>query len=66
MFACNVKSFAIVILVFFLFFFLAAVYGRPAKSFFGNVLWFVFQEACDQGRSNFVDKLKAVSVKIIP
>ena len=54
-FACNAKSFAIAILVFFLLLFgLLVVFGRTAKSF----SLFVTQEACEQDWTYFVGHTK--------
>ena len=56
-FACNAKRFAIVI-IFFIFLNLSAVYGQTVKSFLANVLRLVSLEACDQDLTYSLDTSK--------
>ena len=65
-FAYNAKSFTIATLIFLLFFCLAAVFERTAKSFFGNDLRFNTKEARDQDLTHSLHTLKNVPVKIVP
>ena len=63
---CFAKCFAIVVLVFFLFFLLGTFFGQTAKSLLANVLRLVIKEACDQDLAHSLDTLENISVKIVP
>ena len=64
-FALSAKSFAITVLVFFLFFFLVTFSGRTAKKFLANLLTFI-NKTCDQDLNHSLDTPKHISVKIVP
>ena len=65
-FEFNGKSFAIAILVFFLFFlFLVSFSGRTAESFLANVLTLGIKKACDQDLSHSLEKPRRISLKIV-
>ena len=65
-FAFNPKSFAIDILVFFLFFLLVQFYGRTAKSFLANVLRLVIKKVRDRDLTYSLNTPKNISVEIVP
>ena len=64
-FVSNAKSFAIAILVFFLFFLLATFSGQTAKSFLRNVLTLVIKKTCDQDLTHSLDTPEQISIKIV-
>ena len=61
----NLRSFAIVILVFFLFFLLVTFSGRAAENVLANVLRLVIKETCDQDLAHSLDTSRNISVKIV-
>ena len=64
-FVFNAKTFAIAILVFFLFFLLVTFSGwTTAKSLITNVLTLVIKKMCDQVLTHFLDALRHIYVKI--
>ena len=65
-FAFNAKSFAIVILVLFRFFFLVTFSGRTVKSFLANVLISVIKNTSDQDPTHSFDTPRCISLKIVP
>ena len=62
----NAKSFAIAILVFFLFFFLIPFSGWTAKSFLANLLGLVIKKACDQDLTHSLDTPRYNFKKLVP
>ena len=62
-FAFNVKSFAIVFLVFFSSFPSRQFFGRIAGNFLANVLTLVIKKACDQDLIHSLDTPRNISVK---
>ena len=67
LFAFNAESFAIVILVFILPFFLLVTFsGRTSKSFLGIVLTLVITKTCDQDLTHSSGTSKHISTEIVP